>query len=129
MFNACLAAGVFPRKWKVSRLVLLNKGKGGAPDSPSSYRPLCMLSTIGKVMESMLQARLRKAIEEGGGLSEEQHGFREEHSTIDAIRRVMDTLTDERQRRHNIRDDVLLVRPTLPGGHHRGYYASYPSRP
>ena len=62
----------------------MNKGKGGAPDSPSSYRPLCMLNTIGKVMESMLRARLRKAIEEGGGLSEEQHGFREGHSTIDA---------------------------------------------
>ena len=93
--------------------MLLNKGKGGAPDSPSSYIPLCMLKTIGKVMESIvrpwLRARLRKAIEEGGGLSEEQHGFREGHSKIDAIRRVMDTVTDERQRRHNIRDAVLLV--------------------
>ena len=81
-----------------------------------------MLNTIGKVMESMLRARLRKAIEEGGGLSEEQQGFREGHSTIDAIRRVMDTETDERLRRHNIRDDVLLVtldvktRSKLPGG-------------
>ena len=60
-------------------------------------------------MESMLRARLRKAIEEGCGLSEEQHGFREGHSTIDAIRRVVETVADERLRRHNIRDDVLLV--------------------
>ena len=52
-------------------------------------------------MESMLRARLRKAIEEGGGLSEEQHGFREG--------RVVDTVMDERDRRHDIRDDVLLV--------------------
>ena len=69
----------------IARLVLLNKGKGGAPDSPSSYKPMRMLNTIGKVMESMLRARLRKAIEEGGGLSEEQHGFREGHFTIDGI--------------------------------------------
>ena len=93
MFIACLVAGLFPRQSKVARLVLLNKGKGEAPNSPSSYRSLCMLNTIGKVMESMLRARLRKAIEEGGGLSEEQHGFREGHSTIDTIRRVMDAIT------------------------------------
>ena len=68
-----------------------------------------MLNTIGKVMESMLRARLRKAFEEGGGLFEEQHGFRVGHSTIYSIRRVIDTVTDERQRRHNIRDNVLLV--------------------
>ena len=57
----------------------------------------------------MLRGRLRKAIEEGGDLSEEQHGFRKGHSTIDAIRRAMDTVTHERLRMHNIRDDVLLV--------------------
>ena len=60
-------------------------------------------------MESMLWTRLRKAIEEGGGLSDEQHGFWEGLSTIDAIRCVMDTVTDERQRRHAIRKDVFLV--------------------
>ena len=60
-------------------------------------------------MENMLRARLKKAIEEGGGLPDEQHGFREEHSTIDAIRWVMDTVTDERQRRNAIPKDVLLV--------------------
>ena len=54
-------------------------------------------------------ATLRKAIEEGGVLSEEQHGFREGRSTIDAIRRVLETAEDQRLRRHNIRDDVLLV--------------------
>ena len=62
MFDVCLVAGVFPRQRKVARLLLLNKGKAGAPESPSYYRPLCMLNTIEKVMESMLRTRLRKAI-------------------------------------------------------------------
>ena len=57
----------------------------------------------------LLRARLKKAIEEGGGLSEEQHSFREGHSTLDAIRRVVETVAAERLRRHSIRDDVLLV--------------------
>ena len=60
----------------------------------------------------MLRATLRKVIIEGGG----------GHSTIDAIRRVMDTVTNERERRHAVRKDVLLVtldektRSTLSGG-------------
>ena len=57
----------------------------------------------------MLRERLRKAIEEGGGLSEEQHCFREGHSTIDAIRRFVDIVTYERQRRHATQKDVLQV--------------------
>ena len=36
IFNPCLVAVVFPRQWKVASLVLLNKGKGGAPDYPLS---------------------------------------------------------------------------------------------
>ena len=52
---------------------------------------------------------MRKAIEEGGGLSEEQHGFREGHSTMDTIQRVVDIGIDERQRRHVIRKDILLI--------------------
>ena len=59
MFNACLVAIVFPRQWKMAPFVLLNRGKG--PDSLSSYRPLYMLNTIGKVMGSMLRERLRKS--------------------------------------------------------------------
>ena len=89
--------------------MLLNMGKGETPDSPSSYRPLCILNTIGKVMESMLRARLRKAIEDSGGFSEEQHGFHEGHFTMDAIRRDMDTVLNERRRKHAIRQDVILV--------------------
>ena len=63
MFNACLVAGVLPKQLKVARLMLLNRGKRGAYDSPSYYRPLCLLKTLKYVMESMLRARLRKAIE------------------------------------------------------------------
>ena len=76
----------------MAHLILLNKGKGRIPDSPSSYRTLCMLNTIGKVIDSILRARLRKAIEDDGSLSEKQHGFCEGHSTIGSIRRIIDTV-------------------------------------
>ena len=50
-FNSCLSEGVFPKRWKKQRLVLLPKGKK-APEDPASYRPICMLDTVGKIFES-----------------------------------------------------------------------------
>ena len=108
MFNACLVLGVFPKTWKEARLVLLSKGKG-APGSPSSYRPLCMLSTIGKAMEKMLRKWLRLAMEAAGGLSKHQHGFREGRSTVGAVQSVVDIVLDARKKAHGVRPDVLLV--------------------
>lgn len=88
MYNSCLKAGVFCRPWKIQKLVLLDKGKP-PPKTPSSYRPLCMLDVLGKVLEKLIRSRLREAIERKGGLSKNQHGFIKGHSTIDAI---METL-------------------------------------
>ncbi|GJQ65282.1 hypothetical protein Trydic_g7403 [Trypoxylus dichotomus] len=91
MYNECLAAGVFPTRWKVARLVLITK-KQGAPDDPSTYRPLCMLDTAGKVLERLIRTRLQAVMEDAGGLSPRQYGFRRGRSTADALREVCDAV-------------------------------------
>lgn len=108
MYNACLSAGVFPKRWKVARLVLVGKGKGD-PELPSYYRPLCMLDTAGKVLEKMLRSRLQSAIENGGGLSPRQYGFRSGRSTMDAIREVTDAVKRAESFNHHSRRVVLFV--------------------
>ena len=87
VYNVCLREGVFSSRWKKARLVLISKGKGD-PTSPSAYRPLSLLDTIGKGMEALLRSRIQNAIRQAGGLSENQHGFRKGFSTIGAIRSV-----------------------------------------
>ncbi|CAB0038693.1 unnamed protein product [Trichogramma brassicae] len=59
------------------------------PDEPSSYRPLCMLDTVGKILEKIICDRLEAFTERPGGLSERQYGFRKGRSTIDAINDVI----------------------------------------
>ena len=49
IYTRCLREGVFPDIWRQQRLVLLPKGRK-PPDEPSSYRPLCMLDTAGKIL-------------------------------------------------------------------------------
>lgn len=88
MYNACLSTGTFSRRWKKQRLVLLDKGKG-PPITSSSYRPLCMLDTAGKLLEKLIKTRLSTAVEKAGGLSDNQHGFRKHRSTITALEQAL----------------------------------------
>lgn len=108
MYNSCLEAGIFYDKWKEARLVLIDKGKG-EPGTPSNYRPLCMLDTAGKVYEKLIKLRLTPAIEEGGGLSERQYGFRAGRSTIDAVQNVVEVMEKAENHNHHSRRIVLLV--------------------
>ncbi|CAB0031311.1 unnamed protein product [Trichogramma brassicae] len=90
VYTMCLETGVFPSGWKRRRLVLLPK-PGKPPDEPSSYRPLCMLDTVSKILERIICDRLEAFTERPGGLSERQYGFRKGRSTIDAIEDVIST--------------------------------------
>lgn len=47
-YNVCLLGGVFHERWKKQKLVLLRKGDKPL-DEPSSYRPICLLDTMGKL--------------------------------------------------------------------------------
>jgi hypothetical protein len=88
VMNLALMTGDFPSKWKTARLVLLKKE--GKPDGlPTSYRPLCLLDTFGKLLEHLIKSRLVNEIEQLGGLATNQFGFRTGYSTIDAITEVM----------------------------------------
>uniref|UniRef100_A0A6V7LX31 Reverse transcriptase domain-containing protein n=1 Tax=Bracon brevicornis TaxID=1563983 RepID=A0A6V7LX31_9HYME len=69
-------------------LALLPKGSK-PPDDPSSWPPLCMLDTAGKILERVIRSRVEAAI--GNSLEDNQYGFRKVRSTIDAINQVANT--------------------------------------
>ena len=60
LFNSCLELGVFPKAWKEGSLRVLLKGEDKDVTDPKSYRPLCLLSVIGKLSEKHLKKRLLK---------------------------------------------------------------------
>lgn len=108
MFNSCLKEGVFPKNWKKQRLVLISKGKGD-PDSPSAYRPLCLLDTAGKLFEKLLKPRLIAAVQTSGDLSDRQYGFRRGRSTIGAIKEVVNAAQIAQQGNQYSKKIVLLA--------------------
>lgn len=86
----CVDDGIFPDRWKRQKLVLLPK-PGKPPGDPSAYRPICLIDTVGKLLEKVILNRLTRYTERDGGLSGSQFGFRKGRSTVDAINAVLST--------------------------------------
>ena len=53
---------------------------------PKSYRPIALLNTIGKVVETTVADRIRQVLEDTGALPETQIGARKGRSTISALK-------------------------------------------
>lgn len=85
----------FPRVWKEASVILIWKGKD--TDKASSFRPICLISVIGKLYEKMIKNRLERDLENKGGLSQNQYGFRKGRSTIHAIEKVLSITKSSRE--------------------------------
>lgn len=91
LFNAITKVQYFPDALKIGIVIILPK-EGKPPDSPSSYRPITLLPTLGKVYEYCLLSFLRLIENRLNILPNEQHGFRTSHSTSTQLARVSETL-------------------------------------
>jgi hypothetical protein len=92
LFNAILRTQYFPPAWKHARVISILK-PGKHPALPSSYRPISLLDTIGKVFEKILLSRILSEVGERGLLRDEQFGFRPKHSTSLQLARLVDRST------------------------------------
>jgi hypothetical protein len=74
LFNADLRTHIFPIVWKHTRVIyILKPGKDSA--LPSSYRPVSLLDTIGKLFEKILLSRILYEVSESGLMRDELFGF------------------------------------------------------
>jgi len=80
IFNVVLHTHHFPTVWKHARVIsILKPGKHTA--LPSSYRPISLLETIGKLFEKMLLTRILNDVSERALKRDDQFGFRPRHNT------------------------------------------------
>jgi hypothetical protein len=87
VINGLLKARAFPREWKTAKLVLKPKGMVTS-DGMRKFRPICLLESLGKLYEKLIKNRLIKELDEKGGLSDDQYGFRKGRSTSGAIKEL-----------------------------------------
>ncbi|KAJ3663067.1 hypothetical protein Zmor_007376 [Zophobas morio] len=108
LMNNLLREGTFPRQWKTAHLVLVEKPKKNA-DQPITYRPLCILNTMGKLLEQLLCRRLTKDIEKEGNLADFQYEFRKGYSTVHAMDRVKQIAVDANRGAYRHREFCALI--------------------
>lgn len=87
IFNACLKLGYFPNEFKKAKVIPIAK-PGKNVKLPSSYRPISLLSNIGKILEKLLLSRIQQHTETNNIIPEEQFGFRKQHSTTHQTKRI-----------------------------------------
>ena len=95
ILNRCLELHYFPSIWKVAKIVPIRK-PGKDPTLPSSYRPISLLSALGKLFEKIILSRLLHFAEENNILLPEQFGFRRGHSTTHQLVRVVKNIRGNR---------------------------------
>ena len=94
-FNSFLRERFFV-DWKKQGLVLLRKGNKLLEDA-SSYRLICLLDTMGKLLVEMILQRLYGHMVGENGLTENQFGSWKGSSRVDAIQAVVDIATKARR--------------------------------
>jgi len=75
MYNGCLQWGVFPTTWKRGSLRVLLKGEDKDEKDRKSYRPICLLSVVGKFFEKLIKLRLDGTLLAPENVSSRQFGF------------------------------------------------------
>ena len=90
IFNLALKTGVYPDNLKIAKVIPIFKK--GDPASVNNYRPISILSTINKIFEKILYARLMKYIDNFQLLYKYQFGFRKNHSTEHALIEITDQI-------------------------------------
>lgn len=87
LFNNLLNYAHFPDHWKKAKIMSIPK-KGKDNSDPNNYRPISLLSNIGKVYERIINDRILTVCRNKEIIPENQFGFRKNHSTIHAINKL-----------------------------------------
>jgi len=88
LFSRCLEETTFPQPWKQAKLVVIPKTGKKDMSSPKSYRPISLLPTLAKALETLVIQDLEQ--ETLLNEQEQQHGFVPGRSTFTAIRAMYD---------------------------------------
>ena len=101
IFNCSWQAGIVPEIWKKATIVPILK-KGKAKTSPGNYRPISLLSCVGKLMERIVTCRLSWFLESREVLSQTQTGYRQHRSTEDQLAYISQEIENSFQEKRKL---------------------------
>lgn len=94
MFNFIFSRGTWPERWGSG--VIFPIYKQGSRLDPGNFRPITLLSCVGKLFGSIVEARLSNWSERTGMIVDNQGGFRRARGAPDQIFLLRDILSSRR---------------------------------
>jgi len=91
IFNSSLEEGVVPLDWRIANVTPIYK-KGSRQD-PGNYRPICLTSQIGKLLESIIRDKMVMHLNLRKLISKSQHGFTQKCSCLTNLLEFMEIIT------------------------------------
>jgi len=91
LINSSLSEGIFPMELKLARVVPIFKA--GDPSRITNYRPISVLSFFSRVFEKIMYNHVLNFMNKNNIIYEHQYGFRQKHSTQQAIITLVDRIT------------------------------------
>ena len=85
LFQACVTHLYHPRAFKMANTIALKKIGKGDYTTPKAYRPIALLNTLSKVMESIIGSKITYLAEKHRLLPDTQMGARKGRSTESAL--------------------------------------------
>ncbi len=93
IFNLSIQKRVFPSQWKMAIVTPLFKS--GQTDDPNNYRPISVLSTLGKILERCAHSQCYDYLSSHNILHPSQSGFRKGYSTDTCVIDLLDNIYRE----------------------------------
>lgn len=85
LFQACINYGYPPKEFRIANTIILKKPRKEDYSLAGSYRPIALLNTLGKALETILAQRLSTLAENNNLLPAQQMGARRGKSTKTAL--------------------------------------------
>ena len=111
IFNLCLKTCTFPTCWK--QAVVVPVPKKGDLTNALNYRPISLLSVVGKIFERLLNDQIWKHLETNKLLSDVQLGFQHRRSSADLLALLTEHIAKVLDKRGESRPDRISRRSAI----------------
>jgi hypothetical protein len=85
LFQTSLDTGTLPQQWRTAKIIPLKKPNKDDYTQSKAWRPISLLSTLGKLLEAVVAERISFAVETYGLLPANHFGARKQRSAEQAL--------------------------------------------
>ena len=119
LFTSSIQIGYIPTAWKLATFRMLLK-PNKLSSLTTSYKPISLMSSIMKLLERVIEQRLRSYLEDIGFINKYQSGFRQNKSTDDHLFRLSQSVMESFNRGEHVVAAFLDVEKAFDNAWHNG---------